>query len=186
MTRSPDNRGGRRRRLAGPTLLAATVLVGLGSCAISDTRRPTSTPPEHLVAPQDQTPADLIVASMRQSLVMAGDRSWGEVLISLEHLSNYTHVLPSEFDHMRSTLAQELTRAGRTGRIPLRFVSEADEDVDYELTGTVYLVTAEGRDEWEMFLSMRQPGATWTVWRADSAVRMNRFGNVAVLRLGGG
>ena len=75
---------------------------------------------------------------------------------------------------MRLRLAQVLTGAGRSGRVPMRFASRADEPVDYELSGTAYLMTSQGFDLWELYLSLHPSGQSWTVWSADDPVRMLR------------
>ncbi|NIQ35452.1 MAG: hypothetical protein GTN86_05930, partial [Xanthomonadales bacterium] len=54
---------------------------------------------------------------------------------------------------------------------------------DYVLGGTAYLVTADGSDQWELFLSLRRPGESWTVWRAERAVRTLRQPRGGQMRL---
>ena len=97
------------------------------------------------------------------------------MLISLDKLANYSHASDREFDRMRSELARQLTEAGRcrqTDRAPTPIrIEHRSQPADYALEGTVYLVTAAGRDEcrvqpvrWRCV----RPASCWTVWRADS------------------
>ena len=86
----------------------------------------------------------------------------------MQHLSKPVGEFP-----LKQRLAETLTRSA-TAPVPIRFIVDAGEPLDGELGGTVYLVTAVGIDQWELYLSLRLAGAEWTVWTANGAVRMLR------------
>ena len=115
-----------------------------------------------------------LVASMRRSIDLTGEPPWRQILVSVEGLRNHSHASAGEFNAMRRRLAGLLTSSGRSGRVPMRFVSHADELVDFELTGTVYLVTSQGFDLWELYLALQPEGKSWSVWSADTPIRMLR------------
>lgn len=115
-----------------------------------------------------------LLLDMRGSLAMFGEKPWGEVLVSVESLRNQSHSSTGEFERLLERLATTLSRAGSTGGVPLRFVLRSGEPVDYELTGTAYLMTAAGFDQWELYLNLRAAGREWTIWSADGPVLMLR------------
>ena len=155
----------------GLKTLVACAAFGCAGCAqtmlapVTPARPPTSA---------GEPGADRLVADMRRSIDLTGEQAWGEILVSLDRLRNHSHASAGEFASMRRRLAEVLTGAGRSGRVPMRFVSRADEPVDYELSGTAYLMTSQGFDLWELYLSLHASGQSWTVWNADNAVRMLR------------
>jgi hypothetical protein len=111
---------------------------------------------------------------MRASLAMSGEKPWGEVLVSVEGLRNQSHASTGEFEKLLERLATTLSRAGSTGRVPLKFTLRPQEPVDYELSGTAYLMTAAGFDHWELYLNLRAAGREWTIWSADGPVLILR------------
>lgn len=177
--RPTDNRCGRARAVVALVLvLGAAGLAGCtGGPAVA--RPPAaltaqSPPPQKRAQPEAATGADTLVRSMRRSLALAGERPLGEALVSLDGLSNHSHASPGEFAAFKTRLAAALSRAGAAGAVPIRFVTAAGEPVDYELAGTAYLVTAQGFDQWELYLSLRPPGESWEIWRADGPVHTLR------------
>ncbi len=146
-----------------------------GPAALAPVRQPASATPRRPRPSPPEPGADRLVAAMRRSIELTGEQPWGEVLVGLDRIRNHSHVSASDFDIMRRRLAGVLTAAGRSGRVPLRYVSRAEEPVDYELSGTAYLMTSQGFDLWELYLSLHVPGQEWTVWSADEPVRMLRF-----------
>lgn len=118
--------------------------------------------------------ADALAGSMRRSLTIAGERTFGEILVRVDTLRNQSHASHREFERLLDRLAEHLSRAGAAGRVPMRFVVTPDEPVDYEMGGAVYLVTSAGFDQWELYLNLRPPGGRRTIWSADGPVRMLR------------
>ena len=96
------------------------------------------------------------------------------VRVGLGQLRNHSHSSPREFEALRTRLADELSRSGRPFKI--LFTTEPDPPVQYQLAGTAYLVTADGFDQWELYLRLISGVAeqAWTLWQADRAVRMLR------------
>ena len=153
--------------------LALALLAG---CAGSKSTKATDTagsrPPPPPAVPGPATPIQAMVASMHESIVIAGDP--GQSLISLHELSNHSHATSAEFDQMRARLADALGRASAEQRLPMRFVADAQGPGDFQLSGTVYLVTSSGFDQWEMYLDLRSAGGASTIWRPEGAWRMLR------------
>jgi hypothetical protein len=106
----------------------------------------------------------------------AVNASSSEVRIGMEGLRNQSHASAAEFVGLRLRLAEILTRSGRAGAggRPFRFVAAGDDAVDFELTGTAYIVGPDGNGQWELFLSVRPAGRSWSVWQASGPVRMPR------------
>jgi len=112
--------------------------------------------------------------SMRRALSRAGEPTFGEILVRVDTLRNQSHASTGEFMAMLDRLAAVLSRAGAWGGAPMRFVVSPGELVDYELGGAVYLLTAAGFDQWELYPTLRVPDGGATLWSADGPVRMLR------------
>ncbi len=112
--------------------------------------------------------------SMRRALSRAGEQTFGEILVRIDTLRNQSHASTGEFMAMLDRLAAVLSRAGALGGAPMRFVVSPGELVDYELGGAVYLLTAAGFDQWELYPTLRVPDGGATLWSADGPVRMLR------------
>ena len=132
---------------------------------------PVSAPPEP-VQPQTDPGADAIVGQIAKSIRPRNVDAEPETRISLSRLYNQSHASGREFDALRHRLARVLNGSGR--RQGMWFAVQRHESIDYELHGAAYLVTVAGRDQWELHLSLRPAGASWTVWRADAPLRMFR------------
>lgn len=100
-------------------------------------------------------------------------------------LRNQSHGSRREFAALRERLARLLSRAA--SRFNLVFTAPggaggeapppgSEAPVDYRLRGAAYLVTADGIEHWELYLSLvpAAPGENWTVWRARGPVRVLR------------
>ncbi len=124
--------------------------------------------------PGDGDAAYSMTLSMRRALSRAGEPSFGEILIRVDMLRNQSHASTGEFRAMLERLAATLSRAGAWGGDPMRFVVRPGEPVDYELGGAVYLMTAGGFDQWELYPTLRIPDGGATLWSADGPVRMLR------------
>ncbi len=135
---------------------------------------PRKEPPAPPPPPVTDDGADALAGSMRRSLTIAGERTFGEILVRIDTLRNQSHASHREFERLLERLAEHLSGAGAAGRVPMRFVVTPDEPVDYEMGGAVYLVTSAGFDQWELYLNLRPPGGRRTIWSADGPVRMLR------------
>ncbi len=112
--------------------------------------------------------------SMRRALSRAGEQTFGEILVRVDTVRNQSHATTGEFRTMLERLAAALSQAGASGGAPMRFVVRPGEPVDYEMGGAVYLMTAGGFDQWELYPTLRIPDGGATLWSADGAVRMLR------------
>ncbi len=122
--------------------------------------------------PPSDPGADALVAAILRSIDVTQRSGGGVTWMSLARIRNQSHATAAEFDAFRQRLAELLSRSGRAQRI--RFVVGSDEPVEYELVGAAYLVTAQGFDQWELYLSLRPAGKAWALWRSDEAVRVLR------------
>ena len=132
---------------------------------------PVSAPPEP-VQPQTDPGADAIVGQIAKSIRPRNVDAEPRTRISLSRLYNQSHASGREFEALRNRLARVLNLSGRS--YGMWFEVQPSASIDYELHGAVYLVTVAGRDQWELHLSLRPTGASWTVWRADAPLRMFR------------
>ena len=154
---------------------------GCGGAAAQSTRTrdlastpDTSRPAPSGVRPDNGDAAYGMTLSMRRALTQAGEQTFGEILVRVDMLRNQSHASTGEFRAMLERLAAVLSRAGASGGAPMRFVVRPGELVDYELGGAVYLMTAGGFDQWELYPTLRIPDGGATLWSADGAVRMLR------------
>jgi hypothetical protein len=132
---------------------------------------PVSAPPEP-VQPQTDPGADAIVGELANSIRPRDGDAEPETRISLSRLYNQSHASGREFEALRNRLARVLNLSGRSHG--MWFEVQPSASIDYELHGAAYLVTVAGRDQWELHLSLRPAGGSWTVWRADAPLRMFR------------
>ncbi len=130
-----------------------------------------SAPPQP-VQPQTDPGADAIVGQIAKSIRPRNVEAEPETRISLSRLYNQSHASGREFEALRNRLARVLNLSGRS--YGMWFEVQPSASIDYELHGAAYLVTVAGRDQWELHLSLRPAGGSWTVWRADTPLRMFR------------
>ncbi|MEE9130904.1 MAG: hypothetical protein V3T84_12870 [Phycisphaerales bacterium] len=132
---------------------------------------PVSVPPEP-VPPQTDPGADAIVDQIAKSIRPRHGDPELETRISLSRLYNQSYASSREFEALRNRLARVLNLSGRGHG--MWFEVQPHASIEYELHGAAYLVTVAGRDQWELHLSLRPAGGSWTVWRADGPLRMFR------------
>ena len=132
---------------------------------------PVSAPPEP-VQPQTDPGADAIVGQMAKSIRSRTGDAEPQTRISLSRLYNQSHASGREFEALRNRLARVLNLSGRSHG--MWFEVQPSASIDYELHGAAYLVTVADRDQWELHVSLRPAGGSWTVWRADAPLRMFR------------
>ena len=130
-----------------------------------------SAPPEP-VQPETDRGADAIVGQMAKLIRSRSGDAESQTRISLSRLYNQSHASSREFEALCNRLARVLNLSGRGHG--MWFEVQAHASIDYELHGAAYLVTVAGRDQWELHLSLRPAGGSWTVWRADAPLRMFR------------
>ncbi len=95
----------------------------------------------------------------------------GWTVINCSNLRNQSRSSRREFNALRRRLADLLSHAGLPHR--LRFTDSGDEEVQYQLTGTLYLIT-NGLDQWELFLSLRETRQNRVMWEPAGVVRVLR------------
>jgi hypothetical protein len=125
-------------------------------------------------APQ---PADPGAVSLVESvLAHLGERQRGDdgvTRIGVWQLRNLSRAHASEFARFTERFAETLSRAGR--RHDVLFIADPDgPPVQYELRGSAYLISAEGLDQWELFLSLTSVHRPLTLWQPERAVRVLR------------
>lgn len=95
----------------------------------------------------------------------------GWTVIDCSNLRNQSRSSRREYFAFRRRLADLLSQAGHPHR--LRFIDTDDEEFQYQLTGTLYLLT-NGLDQWELFLSLRESRHNRVMWEPDGTVRVLR------------
>jgi hypothetical protein len=131
-------------------------------------------PPTPVPQPADPGAAAMI-DSMNRALVQREASPEGVTLISVRELRNLSHASDSEFIRMRRHLCDALTRAGAGSKMVFVDGENPAIATHYRLLGSAYLVTAEGFDQWEMYLSLTPAARDFQVWDARSPVRMLRL-----------
>ena len=172
------------RRILIRTMLGVVVVgwaAGCGEAGAQSTRTRdfALTPDTSRQTPSGDRPgagdaAYSMTLSMRRALSRAGEQAFGEILVRVDKMRNQSHASTGEFGAMLERLAAALSRAGASGGTPMRFVVRPGEPVDYEVGGAVYLMTAGGFDQWELYPTLRIPDGGATLWSGDGAVRMLR------------
>lgn len=127
-------------------------------------------------APQ---PVDPGAAALLQAMLdRMGERIIGPedtTRIGLSQLRNQSRASSAEFNEFRERFARLLNRAAEDARgAKVRFMCDADQDVEYQMQGAVYMISAGGFDLWEMFLSLTPSEKAWTVWEARNPLRVLR------------
>jgi hypothetical protein len=139
----------------------------LGPKAVESLTVVESPPP----APRDPG-ADRLVKSMLASIP---DRQMGDdgvTHVGTSQIRNQSRCGHDEFDAFRVRLAKLLSESGRDEH--LAFTTDDSATEQYEMQGTAYLITADGFDQWELFLSITPASKSLTVWEAGSAVHVLR------------
>lgn len=115
-----------------------------------------------------------LTAQILDAMAGEGDRAnrAGPIYISTRTIRNQSKAQSDEFDAMLVRLADLLDAAGADDG--LRFTADPVRQVNYHLKGTAYLVTTDGFDLWELYLSVKPSDRVWTLWQADAPVRLLR------------
>jgi hypothetical protein len=117
--------------------------------------------------------AERLVALIVDALDKAGLERRAYTSVGLWPLRNQSHATPTELEALTDRLARLLNAAGSAWGI--EFYTDPSEAVDYELRGTIYLITARGFDQWELYLSLRPAGEGWSAWRSPGPIRVMRL-----------
>lgn len=128
--------------------------------------------PDVVIRPGPADPGALdLVKSLLDELVDPRRGPDGWTVIDCSNLRNQSRSSRREYFAFRRRLADLLSQAGHPHR--LRFIDTGDEEVQYQLTGTLYLIT-NGLDQWELFLSLRETRHNRLMWEPDGPVRVLR------------
>ena len=185
-----------------PMILGYALAFLLCGCTSTGVQSPKLIPPRAAIAPQGEHPAVAAAetelgdaaaealppiehtppltpdpgaeALLNDLLACMEDRRVGAdgfTLVSLTRLRNHSRAAASEFIAFRQRLAEVLTRRGAD--LGVRF-STNGEPADYRIDGTAYLVTADGFDQWELYLRLSPADAAWTLWQSEQPIRVLR------------
>lgn len=121
--------------------------------------------------------ADVLVQSMLSRLSNRQIVN-GATRISLDDVRNQSRCGGREFEQMKERLASALSRAGRKDRVEFIVDSttegESAQDIQYAMQGAGYLVTRDGFDCWELWLSLSSVEYPLTLWQPESPVWLLR------------
>ncbi len=98
-----------------------------------------------------------------------GPDDW--TVIDCSNLLNQSRSSRDEYLTFRKRLTGLLSQAGREHR--LRFTVNGETSIQYELKGTIYLITS-GLDQWDLFLSLTEHRQNQVIWEPAGAVRILR------------
>jgi hypothetical protein len=172
----------------GNPMVPRTTLVADESAAQSQNPpTPTSTPATAPSAPSEasqvatSTPlrrttepvAEVLVQAMLNSIQDRRVSDDGYTRISVEQVRNQSRTSRDEFDAFSMRLSEILTQASNDPKVI--FVPRADGEFQYHLQGTAYLVTFEGFDLWELYLSLSPVDRNLTLWSASGPVYVMRL-----------
>lgn len=97
----------------------------------------------------------------------------GITRIGLAQVRNQSRTSREEFDAFDARLAEILTQASRDPKVV--FVPGDSQVMQYHVQGTAYLVTFEGFDLWELYLSLSPADKNMTMWSASGPVYVMRL-----------
>lgn len=142
---------------------------------------PVDETPTSVVRPDNQSvtlkpePSDPGAVALVNSMLIdlpsprRGPDGW--TVIDCSNLRNQSRSSRDEYLTFRIRLADLLSQAGRPHR--LRFTVSREADIQYELNGTIYLIT-NGLDQWELFLSLTEHRLNQVIWEPSGTVRILR------------
>ena len=167
----PTERGEPASRASEPTPRGPISRSDPGAAAADAERElgPEGVAPPAVDRPAIPPPPDLGAVAIVEGLLAAlpGERAISPASplnISVNGISNQSHAQPREFDAFLGCFATLLNRAP-TSPAPA---------IDYRLVGSAYLITAEGFDQWELFLRLTPADASWSLWQSGTPIRVLR------------
>ena len=94
--------------------------------------------------------------------------------ISLSELRNQSRCSANEFTTFRDRLADVFNQAGRDSHIQFSSAETAPGQPQYQMQGSAYVMTLDGFDVWELYLTLSPTVNPWTIWQANGPVHMLR------------
>ena len=126
--------------------------------------------------PQPEDPgAAAVVESINSALSHRDASAEGVTIISVRDVRNLSRASADEFNSMRGRLCKALARAGDSSKLVFIDAENPAIAPHYRMLGTAYIITADGFDQWEMYLSLTSAARNFQVWDARGAVRMLRL-----------
>jgi hypothetical protein len=130
------------------------------------------TPVKRAIGDSIDLNAKALVQSMLARLPDRDSDSDGMTRIGVGQIRNQSRSRSGEFAEFRQRLARLFTQAAGDSRV--QFTADANARNHYELQGAAYLITRDGFDVWELFLSVSPAEDSYSLWQADSAVYVLR------------
>jgi hypothetical protein len=96
----------------------------------------------------------------------------GELIVNIASLRNLSRSTPKEYRAFVDRFAALMNDAGRADR--LQFTADPDAAAHFILHGAVYILSADGFDWWELFISVRAAQDGTALWRCEFPVRVMR------------
>lgn len=95
--------------------------------------------------------------------------------IGLMQVKNQSRATSAEFDAFRERFVSLLNHASSVAmRGNLDFVSDANQQVHYHVQGAAYLITLDGFEMWELFLTMTPADQPHSIWQGDHPIHVLR------------
>ena len=185
----PTERGEPASRASEPTPRGPISRSDPGAAAADAERElgPEGVAPPAVDRPAIPPPPDLGAVAIVEGLLAAlpGERAISPASplnISVNGISNQSHAQPREFDAFLGRFATLLNRAGDEHGLSFHLTPPRPMDdptspapaIDYRLVGSAYLITAEGFDQWELFLRLTPADASWSLWQSGTPIRVLR------------
>lgn len=96
----------------------------------------------------------------------------GTIVVSVGPIENVSHATLREFDTFRARLSRQLNEQAIDQDI--RFSSSPDA-ASVRLTGSAYLHTMDGLDQWELIVRLKPIDEEWVIWEPSRPVRVIRI-----------
>jgi hypothetical protein len=130
---------------------------------------PSAKPPERI-----DPGAAMIVRSIEQSLAGRAANQQDMIVISVDEVRNLSRCERDEFGLFMQRFAGLLSDAARESQIEFTTATSNTAAAQYRMQGTAYLMTADGFDQWELYLSVTPVDRDFAVWDARKAIRVLR------------
>ena len=114
-----------------------------------------------------------LVQRLAETIGVHAEREPDEVTrIGVWSLRNHSRCRSAEFSRFLDRFAEVMSGAGEGDGY--EFTADDADAVDYHLEGTAYLITTDGFDLWELFVSLRPAGSSVSMWVAPGSVNVLR------------
>jgi hypothetical protein len=94
-------------------------------------------------------------------------------VIALGPIENVSHATTAEFQTMQERLAAVLSAQSRAGGVSFT-TSPAGAEITHRLRGSAYVITADGIDQWELFIQLTPRDGLWAMWEPAQPIRVIR------------